>query len=266
MAHLSLSLLGAFQAWTSNGEQQSFRTLKERALLSYLAVEHGHAHRREALASMFWPDRADTIARNNLRQALFGLRQAVGEAAFDSIFTISTTEVIFNLSEQVWLDTAAFDVHLRAYEAHLHHDSGSCAYCLQHLRDAVEIYRDSFLKDIQPDKNPEYYKWISARRDQFSRSHLQALVSLIDIHESMGEDAQAAAYALRLVQIDDLQERNYRRVMHLLARVGRYNEALEQYELCLHKLREGAGREPDEETKALAAQIRQGRFYQSQFP
>jgi predicted ATPase/DNA-binding SARP family transcriptional activator len=266
MTQLSLSLLGAFQAWTGNGEQQSFRTLKERALLAYLAVEHGHAHRREALASLLWPDRAEGVARNNLRQALYGLRQVIGETAFDNIFTITSSEVIFNLSDQVWLDTAAFDVHLRTFQAHVHHTDGPCPYCLQHVRDAVEIYRDQFLKDIQPDKNPEYQKWVAVRREQFFSSQVQALRSLIEMQEKMGEDAQAAAYALRLVQIDDFNESNYRLVMTLLARVGRHNDALEQYEICQRKLHEGADIEPGEETKALAEQIQQGRFHQSQNP
>src|SRR5512142_2859007 len=135
MAYLSLSLLGPFHAWTANGVLQPFRTLKERALLAYLVVENGQMHRREMLAEFFWPGRPEGIARNNLRQALYGIRQGIGETGFDAIFTVTAEEVRVDLSEAIWLDLAAFDIHLKAAQQHHHSSTGACPYCLQHLRD-----------------------------------------------------------------------------------------------------------------------------------
>jgi DNA-binding SARP family transcriptional activator len=260
MALLSLSLLGSFQAWTANGEQQTFRTLKERALLAYLAIEHGRSHRREDLAELLWPDRSEGVARNNLRQAMYGLRQVVGEAEFDNIFLVTSKDVRFNLSEKVWLDVAAYEIHLKAVKAHLHQQTGPCAYCLQHMRDAVEIYRDSFLWDVYFDKNAAYQDWLISRRENYFQLQLQALRSLVEMYESMEEYSQAAIYALRLVAMDDLNESLYRQVMILLARLGQHTAAMEQYELCRQKRKAGLGVDLEQETIALAEHIRQGRF------
>ncbi|MBE0686283.1 MAG: winged helix-turn-helix domain-containing protein, partial [Anaerolineaceae bacterium] len=48
------------------------RTRKERALLAYLAEEPPRVQTREKVAEFFWPNRPETYARMNLRQALLG--------------------------------------------------------------------------------------------------------------------------------------------------------------------------------------------------
>ena len=76
MAHLTLSLLGGFHAAMDGMPVPGFDTDKTRALLAYLAMEAAHAHGREALAGLLWPELPDEAARRNLRNALFKLRQA----------------------------------------------------------------------------------------------------------------------------------------------------------------------------------------------
>ena len=52
MAHLSLTLLGPFQASLDGQPITAFRYDKVRALLAYLAVESDRPHRRETLAGL----------------------------------------------------------------------------------------------------------------------------------------------------------------------------------------------------------------------
>ena len=76
---LSLRMLGPFRMHIDGQDRSgAFRTRKELALFAYLAAEAGHTHRREALAELFWPERPEGYARTNLRQALYGLRKAMG--------------------------------------------------------------------------------------------------------------------------------------------------------------------------------------------
>jgi predicted ATPase/DNA-binding SARP family transcriptional activator len=262
MTHLSLSLLGPFQAWTADGVLQSFRTAKERALIAYLAVENGHLHHRETLAEMFWPERSDGVARNNLRQALYGIRQGIGESAFDVIFTITGEEVGFDLSEQVWLDLTAFHLHLKSVQQHLHVQPGPCPDCMQHLHDAVEIYRGDFLEDISLEKNQNFHEWAEFRREQFFREQTQALEALINEYEGLDDYFHAAFYMQRLVQDrrDRVNENLYRRLMTFLAKNGRTGAALEEYEICRRKVLESTSGELEEKTILLADQIREGRF------
>ena len=79
MAHLSLSLLGAFQATLDGKPITGFESAKVRALLAYLALEADGPHRRESLAGLLWPDRPEQVARHNLRHALSVLRKVIGD-------------------------------------------------------------------------------------------------------------------------------------------------------------------------------------------
>ena len=79
-----------------------------RALLAYLVVEAAQPHRREALAELFWPERPEGVARDNLRQALSNLRTAIGDRkATPPFLWITHEEVQFNPHSAHWLDVAA---------------------------------------------------------------------------------------------------------------------------------------------------------------
>lgn len=263
MANFSLALLGPFQAWTASGSQQSFRTLKERALLAYLAVEYGQPHRREVLAQLFWPDRQESVARNNLRQALYGIRQALGEETFDSLFTVTMEDIQFTVNDHIWFDAAAFDVHLRAVQLHGHERQSSCPHCTQHLRDAVEVYRGDFLSDLILEKNYLFQDWVQRRRDQYFQSQRGALTILIQAFETGGEYGQAAAYAQRLVQLQPLDEEFVRLAMRLLSRAGKHQAAIEQYAALQGRLAQRSVT-PEAQTAELADLIRAGSYAHGQ--
>jgi len=266
MAQLSLSLLGSFQSWVASGSPRPLRTLKERALISYLVVESNRSHRREKLAELLWPDRPESVARNNLRQALYGLRQAVGEPGFETIFTVTADDVQIATSDQLWLDLDAFKVHVKAAQIHEHDSNRPCPFCMQHLRDAVEMYRGPFLEDVILDKAPEFTNWALHHRENCDVLHSQALEFLIQEYERIEDYAQAAFYARRQVESDGRQEDHYQRLMVLLAKSGRQGEALEQFDMYRRHLTDLSGLEPQKETVAIAEKIRTGGFDLSSSP
>jgi len=81
MARLSLMLLGGFQARLDPGPALALPTRKAQALLAYLALPLGGAHPRDKLAALLWGGIREESARASLRQALFAIRKALGEAA-----------------------------------------------------------------------------------------------------------------------------------------------------------------------------------------
>src|SRR4029450_11245536 len=80
MARLSVGLLGGFQVRLDAGAI-ALPTRKSQALLAYLALPPGQAHPRDKLAALLWGGIRDESARTSLRQALFAIRKALGEAA-----------------------------------------------------------------------------------------------------------------------------------------------------------------------------------------
>ena len=80
MAALKLKLLGRFEARLKDGPSLDLPTKKTQLLLSFLALNAGEPQPREKLASLLWSDRGDEQARHSLRDALSGLRKALGAA------------------------------------------------------------------------------------------------------------------------------------------------------------------------------------------
>ncbi len=118
MARLALFLLGRFDATLDSQTVTAFKTDKVRALLAYLAVENDRAHRRDALATLLWPDGSDEAARANLRQSLCRLRDALRENEQATPLLLATTETIqLNPAGDYWVDVLEFNRLLAACRA-----------------------------------------------------------------------------------------------------------------------------------------------------
>ena len=63
-----------------DGGKLTLPTRKDRLLLAYLALSAGKPQARDQLAGLLWGDRAETQARDSLKQALAGIRQAFRQA------------------------------------------------------------------------------------------------------------------------------------------------------------------------------------------
>ena len=81
MAACSLTLLGGFTFRSTDGKELPLPTRKDRLLLAYLALSAGRPQARDRLAGLLWGDRAETQARDSLRQSLAAMRQAFRQSA-----------------------------------------------------------------------------------------------------------------------------------------------------------------------------------------
>src|SRR5688572_32691048 len=105
MARLAISLLGPFQATLGDQPITGFKYDKVRALLAYLAVEHERPHERAALLGLLWPDLPEDAARNNLRQTLLTLREAIGDRMAQPPFLLTSRSALqFNRESDYSLD------------------------------------------------------------------------------------------------------------------------------------------------------------------
>src|SRR5262245_66035246 len=106
MTRLSLTLLGGFQARLDPGPPLALSTRKSQALLAYLALPVGRAHPRDALAALLWGGNRQDAARAGLRQALFFIRRALGDA----------DGALRQEGDTLALDEAAVDVDTATFE------------------------------------------------------------------------------------------------------------------------------------------------------
>lgn len=146
MSRLEITLLGPMQVVSDGEPVTRFRANAVRALLAYLAMHAGVTSRREYLAALFWPDELESVALQNLRQALRHLRTAIGdEAANPPFLDVTRTTLAFAPESDHWLDVAAFSEAIAASKGHAHRHLEACAACATWLQEAVALYRGEFL-------------------------------------------------------------------------------------------------------------------------
>ena len=259
MAHLSLSVLGAFQAALDGEPVTAFESDKVRALLAYLAVESEHPHRRETLAGLFWPERPERVARQNLSQALSNLRRAIGDRDATLPFLLITHQTLqFNRSSDHWLDATLFTDLLDVCAKHRHRRLAACGACMDRFQQAVALYRGGFLEGISLGDSLAFEEWSLLEGERFHRLLVEALSHLADCHEQRGEYEVAFQHLRQWVELDPWQEEAHRGLMRVLALDGQRSVALAQYEICRRTLSKELGIDPEEETTALCQRIRAG--------
>src|SRR5256885_7233182 len=139
---------------------------KRVALLAYLAAATPRRlHRRDSLLALFWPELDQEHARAALRQALHGLRHALG----DGVLVTRGDEDIGLDPEEIRCDAVEF---ARAAED-------------GRLADALDLYRGDLLEGFFIRGAPEFEQWLE---DERARLKAVALPSAAQLAERTGGD------------------------------------------------------------------------------
>jgi len=238
MALLHLNLLGGLEAWLEPGSPLTFRTQKAQALLAYLAVPPGHAHRRDKLAALLWGAMRDEQARASLRQALYDLRKNLGNAA----------GALRTEGETVLLDPAAVELDVTTFTGM------AGAETPEALEQAALLYRGDFLEGFSVDEEP-FDAWLMEERERLRELAMETLARGLSSQRKTGALAAALRTARQILAIDRLQEPVHRTLMRLHTQLGQRAAALRQYQQCVTVLQRELGVEPELETKQLYQEI-----------
>ncbi len=245
-AHLALALMGPFEATLNGQPTENLGSDRLRALLAYLAVERERDHSREALASLLWPERPDREALSALRYALSNLRHALGDRPADSPFLLVTRRTLqFNTASDHWLDVAEFQGLMGRTD-------------VPGLERAAALYRGLFLEGLSVDDSPAFDEWMLLKGEELRRGAMSALRCLTALQLQRGETGEADRWARRQLELEPYHEQAHRQLMAALALGGERSAALAHYEACRRLLERELGCGPEDETQALADQIRDG--------
>jgi predicted ATPase/DNA-binding SARP family transcriptional activator len=244
MTRLSIRMLGQLQVTVDGNSVTSFESDKVRALLVYITVEAERLHRREALASLLWPERPEGSALNNLRGALSNLRKTIQDHSAEPQFLNTTRQTIqFNAESDHWFDVSKLS-SLKGQDA-LSTSPTSV------LEEAASCYQGSFLEGFTVRDSAAFEEWAMFKREELSRLISRILQELVARHERGGDLELALSYAWRWVELDSLDETAHRQVMRLLASSGQRSNAIAQYEVLRRILADELGVEPSEETQSV---------------
>ena len=109
MSRLIFSLLGRLQIEHSELGAITLTNRKAIGLLAYLLIESEHAHSREVLLGLLWPDLPTAAAQNNLRVTWAQLQKTLawGVVPFTISLPLSVEMVVAGREKRVLLATLA---------------------------------------------------------------------------------------------------------------------------------------------------------------
>ncbi|WKZ38475.1 MAG: BTAD domain-containing putative transcriptional regulator [Anaerolineales bacterium] len=252
------SLLGRLQIENRQSGAITLANRKAIGLLAYLLIESDHAHSRESLLGLLWPDLPTASAQNNLRVTWAHLQKALGNSASDEQpFLIGDRLTLrFNPLSDHELDVTRFNTLTEACRLHPHPDPLSCIECAARLTQALELVRGEFMEGFSLGDCAQFEDWLLIQREGFRLRVTSALEQLAEFHERAGQLAEAERSIRRLLESEPLRESAYRQLMRVLARADRRSAALDVYETCRRVLAAELGLAPAVETVTLAEQIR----------
>src|SRR5450755_788393 len=185
---LHIRLLGDFSLLYGGQQVVGLNTTRLRSLLAYLVLHRDVPQQRQHLAFLFWPDATEAQARNNLRQLLHLLRQAL--PAVEHFLSADTHMLHWHPVTPFHLDVAEFEQTLTLADSATQQND---PHLLQSaLEQADCLYRGELLPGC-------YDEWILPERDRLRQRHLQALEQLLSLFEVQGDIVTAIRYAQRLI-------------------------------------------------------------------
>jgi DNA-binding SARP family transcriptional activator len=254
MAQLKLSLLGPPRIELANTAVDLPRR-KILALLVYLAMTR-QPHRRDTLATLFWPESDQGAARAALRRELHVLTQTLGHE-----WLIVARETIgVNQASDLWVDALHFRQHLAQWRAHHPDQQSSCAACQAALLQAVDLYGGDFLSGFTLADCPAFDDWQFLETDGLRRDYASVLGQLVQVYRDQADYESAIHYARRWLALDPAYEPPHRALIQLFAAIGEARAAVRQYEECVRILAEELGVPPEPETTALYEAVRARRW------
>jgi DNA-binding SARP family transcriptional activator len=202
---------------------------KRVALLARLALARPRGwQQRTTLLGLFWPEVPEERARHALRQALYLLRQSLGEGV-----------IVGRGEAEVGVDPPAMRCDVWSFESALARGDPA---------GALELYADDLLPGFSIGGCPLFEEWLARRREELRRQAVGAALAVT------GEDAlEGLRRAAGWAPFDDAV---LRRLMEELAVRGETAAALDAYASHAARVQRELGAEPSEAAVALAVRLR----------
>ncbi|HEX5818316.1 MAG TPA: BTAD domain-containing putative transcriptional regulator [Gemmatimonadales bacterium] len=207
---------------------------KRLALLAMLARAGSRGVSRDRLLLMLWPDADEERARRGLNQALYALRQDLGEAAIAGSVDLRLDPSLITSDAQEFGDARA----VGRFEA------------------AAAAWRGPFLDGFNLPGLPEFERWAEAERGTLTHDYCEVLETLATQATARGDAVAAVSWWRKLAALDPHNGRIAESLMRALVAAGDAPGALRHAEIFNTLLDADLGLPPDRQITTLAERIR----------
>lgn len=213
-------------------------------LLKALISLGGKQVRTSTIADLLWPDSEGDAASSAFFTTLLRLRRLL-----DNQSTVEISEGRARINpDLVWIDLWEFDRLCREADRSPA-DGASSPSALDGMRHAIGLYKGHFLP-------AEEQVWTVSVREALRNRFIKLVSRLGDLLEREGELKNALEHYEKALEIDDLAEEFYLRLMTCHLKQGKRAEAIAVYERCAKVLHAELGTNPRREIVEIVRKIR----------
>jgi LuxR family maltose regulon positive regulatory protein len=246
---LKLYTLGSFDLLQEEKLLTFSRKVRHKPLLMLKALVAlgGKDVPEEQLTDILWPEAEGDLAHQSFATTLRRLRIMLGDEK-----AVSLREGRVTLDPRhCWVDAFAFESLLARIDTAS--PGGGVdpdkARAVKVAANAIALYRGPFLPGEAP------YPWLVGMRERMRSKFLRAVGFLGKSLEREGQWGDAIDCYRKGLEIDDLAEEFYQRLMVCHHRAGQSAEALEAYNRCREAISAALGIAPSPETEAIVRSI-----------
>jgi PAS domain S-box-containing protein len=223
---LEVYCLGQFKVCSPHKQLQQWQSGRAKEVLEFLISRRPAAVTREMLMEALWPEHTPATAANNLRTAVYNLRQTLNalldlDAAFNSVI-FSQGEYLINPEFELIIDTGEFETCFN--QARRLEQTGRTEAAMQEYCQAEEMYRGDYLE------NELYQDWTLNRREALKDTYLLILNKLADYAMNSQDYESCILYSQKTLARDACREDVCRRLMCCYSRLGQRNRAVQWYQ------------------------------------
>lgn len=245
---VKIRTLGRFSV-EIDGRPIEFSRKTQKKPLDMLRVLIAHGCTRVdagAVTEALWPGAEGDTGKMSFDSNLHRLRKLMN---VNDLLVMSEGKLTLELS-RCWIDTFALDeVVARVEHAAALPQAGANGGISGDLQELLQLYAGHFLD------NETQEAWAVAARDRYKAKFARAVSLIGGQLEGRGEWEQAAVLFSRALELDNLAEPLYRRLMICYRELGEPAEALNAYRRCREMLSIVLGVKPAPETEAIRASM-----------
>ena len=251
---VSVFTLGRFSLLL-NGEPAEFgRKVPRRPLelLKTIIAFGGREITTASLMSALWPDVDGDTAQRSFDTTLHRLRKILGDGR---VLTLKEGKVSLD-GRYCWVDVWAFERLLGQSHRLLKSDvTGKQVFSLERLTEnLMGLYQDHFLA------KEELTSWSVSLHERLRSKFIHHLVEVGRYMEKHGYWEQAMHCYRKGIDVDDLVEVFYQRLMVCCLATRRFSEGLSVYRRCSQVLSITLGLQPEAESESLHRSLRDARL------
>ncbi len=209
-------------------------------LLKITIALGGHNVSVDRITDVMWPNIDRDYAHRSFNTTLHRLRKLLDE---DAAITLTNNQI--SLSDRFfWLDTWALNQNLEKLRLAMRRNLDPDR--IRELAEqTIELYQGAFMP------GDEDSAWVVSPREQLRNKFLRFINDFGHWLEQSKNFEEAIEFYFHGLEVDDLAEGIYRRLILCFEQLGRHAEAIDAYNRCCKTLKSRLNIEPAQETQDL---------------